>query len=42
MGAGVVLALLVALHIAVERVSLSQWIENTPWAQRLDRLTGVR
>lgn len=39
---GVVLALLVALHIAVERVSLSQWIESTPWAQRLDRLTGVR
>lgn len=39
---GVVLALLVALHVVAERVSLSQWVENTPWAQRLDRLTGVR
>ncbi|GBC96259.1 Phospho-N-acetylmuramoyl-pentapeptide-transferase [bacterium HR16] len=38
----VVLALLVALHIAAERVSLSRWIEDTPWARRLDRLTGVR
>ncbi|MDW8104789.1 MAG: hypothetical protein RMK92_07215 [Armatimonadota bacterium] len=37
-----VLALLIALHIAAERVSLSQWIENTPWAQQLDRMTGVR
>ncbi|MCS7309855.1 MAG: hypothetical protein NZ741_06500 [Armatimonadetes bacterium] len=37
-----VLALLIALHIAAERVSLSQWIENTPWAQQLDRITGVR
>ncbi|GIV17178.1 MAG: glycosyl transferase [Armatimonadota bacterium] len=38
----VVLALLIALHIIAERVSLSQWIENTPWAQKLDRMTGVR
>lgn len=38
----VVLALLVALHVAAERVSLSRWIEDTPWARRLDRMTGVR
>lgn len=38
----VVLALLIALHIVAERVSLSRWIENTPWAQKLDRMTGVR
>ncbi|MGC8784946.1 MAG: hypothetical protein ACP5RN_11260 [Armatimonadota bacterium] len=38
----VVLALLVALHVAAERISLSQWIEDTPWARRLDRMTGVR
>lgn len=38
----VLLVLLIALHIATERGSLSQWIERTPWAQRLDRLTGVR
>lgn len=39
---GMILALLVALHIATERISLSQWIENTPWARYLDRMTGVR
>ncbi len=38
----VVLILLVALHVAAERVSLSHWIEQTAWARRLDRLTGVR
>ncbi len=38
----VVLALLVALHVAAERVSLSRWIEDTPWARQLDRMTGVR
>ncbi len=39
---GMVLALLVALHVAAERVSLSQWIERTDWARRLDRMTGIR
>jgi len=39
---GVILLLLVALHIAAERVSLSTWIEQTPWARRLDQWTGVR
>lgn len=39
---GVVLVLLVILHITAERISLSQWIENTPWARQLDRMTGVR
>jgi UDP-N-acetylmuramyl pentapeptide phosphotransferase/UDP-N-acetylglucosamine-1-phosphate transferase len=38
----IVLFLLATLHIAAERVSLSQWIENTPWARQLDRMTGVR
>ncbi len=37
-----VLLLLVALHVAAERVSLTQWIENTPWAHQIDRWTGVR
>lgn len=41
-GQAVVLALLVALHVAAERISLSQWIESVPWARRLDRMTGVR
>lgn len=39
---GVVLMLLVMLHIAAERISLSQWIESTPWARQLDRMTGAR
>ncbi|MCS6829329.1 MAG: hypothetical protein NZ749_01680 [bacterium] len=39
---GVVLVVLAALHLAAERVSLSQWIETTPWARKLDRMTGVR
>lgn len=38
----IVLFLLATLHLAAERVSLSQWIENTPWARQLDRMTGVR
>jgi len=37
-----VLLLLAALHVAAERVSLSQWIENTPWAHQIDRWMGVR
>lgn len=41
-GQAVVLALLIALHIAAERISLSQWIDSVPWARRLDRMTGVR
>ncbi len=41
-GQGAILALLVALHVAAERISLSQWIESVPWARRLDRMTGVR
>lgn len=39
---GMILLLLVALHFVAERVSLSQWIETTPWMRRLDRMTGVR
>lgn len=39
---GVVLALLIALHVAAERISLSQWIEANEWARRIDRMTGVR
>ncbi|MGQ9879365.1 MAG: hypothetical protein ACUVSV_00680 [Armatimonadota bacterium] len=42
LGQGVVLILLIALHVAAERISLSQWIEKTPWARRLDGMTGVR
>lgn len=38
----VVLVLLMILHITAERISLSQWIESTPWARQLDRMTGVR
>lgn len=41
-GQGVVLILLIALHIVAERISLSQCIDRVPWAQRLDRMTGVR
>lgn len=39
---GTVLILLLALHAAAERVSLSAVIERTPWLRALDRLTGVR
>lgn len=42
LGQGVILALLVALHVVAERISLSQWIDRVPWARRLDRMTGVR
>ena len=38
----IVLALLVALHIMAERVSLSEVIERMPLLRKLDRLTGVR
>jgi len=37
-----VLVLLVILHVVAERISLSRWIENTPWAHQIDRWTGVR
>jgi UDP-GlcNAc:undecaprenyl-phosphate GlcNAc-1-phosphate transferase len=39
---GVIVLMLVALHIAAERVSLSRWIEQNPWARQLDQWTGVR
>ncbi len=36
------LLLLLALHILAERLSLTKLIEQKPFLQRLDRLTGVR
>jgi len=39
---GATVVLLLALHVAAERVSLSAVIERTPCLRALDRLTGVR
>ena len=41
-GRGALLALLLGLNLAAERVSLSRLIAQTPWLNRLDRLLGVR
>ena len=39
---GIVLLILVLLHIAAERISISKVIENNPLLRRIDRLTGKR
>src|SRR5207248_2635405 len=36
------LAMLLAIHVVAERVSLTDLIERTPLLRRLDSLTGVR
>ncbi len=40
--AGMATVLLLVIHIAAERVSISAVIERTAWLRRLDKLTGVR